>query len=418
MFNQRENINEVFTPRNPHVNAEMYIQRDEIEKSLYRSVLGSMHTFLFGESGNGKSWMYKKVLSDKNISYVVANCASASRNKSITNEIFSVIVNHDKARKTGYTEVKKAGIKAVVTSELSHQGEYEIIQKDNLLLAFEELSKKSNRKKSIIVLDNVETIIKNSELMEELSDIIILLDDERYAKYKVKFLLVGVPNEVIQYFTSVKNPTSVGNRIEEVPRVTGLNYKQVLELVERGFIKHLKVDLSETERKRLSLHIFNITLGVPQRIHEYCENLGYLIEDNNWEYSHDLLDDADRGWLLKGLRESYAVVDGYFNSKDTSVIRRNQVIYSIGKLATHQVDTIKIANVIEKEFPDNSPESNSGIGQILASLSKGSNPILKKNNNNSSNYIVREPRHLMCMRLVLFIDPITKQIKKKDFKLN
>lgn len=104
-------------------------------------------------------------------------------------------------------------------------------------------------------------------------------------------------------------------------------------------------------------------------------------------------------------------------SKDTSIIRRNQVIYAIGKLATHQVDTNRIASVIEKEFPDSSPDSNSGIGQILASLSKGSSPILTKNNN-GSNYIVREPMHLMCMRLVLYVDSVTKQIKKKDFKLN
>lgn len=213
----------------------MYIQRDEIEKALYRSVLGSMHTFLFGESGNGKSWMYKKVLSEKKINFVVANCASASRNKSIT-----------------------------------------------------------------------------SDLMDELSDIIILLDDERYARYQVKFLIVGVPNEVIQYFSSVKNPSSVGNRIEEIPRVTGLDYKQVLELVERGFVKYLKVNLSEIEKKRLSRHIFDVTLGVPQKIHEYCIKLGYLIEDNNWEYKLELLDDADHQWLLQGLRESYAVIDGYF----------------------------------------------------------------------------------------------------------
>ncbi|WP_299880009.1 hypothetical protein [uncultured Cocleimonas sp.] len=86
----RKKINEVFTPRNSNVNTNMYIPRAVLEQTLYRSVSGSMHSFLFGASGNGKSWLYKKVLSEKKLNYVVANCANASRKKSITKEIVSV----------------------------------------------------------------------------------------------------------------------------------------------------------------------------------------------------------------------------------------------------------------------------------------------------------------------------------------
>jgi ABC-type ATPase involved in cell division len=86
-------INEIFTPRNPDVNSKMYVSRPDLEKCLYRSIEGSMHSFLFGESGNGKSWLYKKVFSEKNINYVVANCANASRKKSITDEIYAVCIN-------------------------------------------------------------------------------------------------------------------------------------------------------------------------------------------------------------------------------------------------------------------------------------------------------------------------------------
>lgn len=348
---------------------------------------------------------------------MIANCANASRKGSITEEIYSSCVDSGHTVKTGFKETKKAGLTAVATAELSHEGEYEIVQEDKLISAFEILGERGKGKKSVIVLDNVETIFGSSQLMGELSDIIILLDDSRYAQHNVKFLIVGVPNEVINYFSSAKNTSSVGNRIEEVPRVTGLDYPQVRELVERGFGKYLKINLTDTQTRRLSRHVFDITLGVPQRIHEYCECLAYKVEDNSWKYNPELLEEADIAWLLKGLRECYTVINGHLNSDETSDGRRNQVIYAIGKVATHQIDTNKIGELIAKEFPESSPESKSGIGQVLGHLSKGSNPVLKKISNSNA-YSLADPRFLMCIRIMLFIDEDTGKVRKKAFRLN
>ena len=413
---QRKEINEVFTPRNPTVNIGMYIERPDMEKMLYRSVMGSMHSFLFGESGNGKSWMYKNVFTKKSVHHVVANCANASRKKSLTDEIYSVCVEHCPV-KTGFTETKTAGISYVGKAELSHKGEYVIQPQDKLLTAFESLYENSSEGKSVIVLDNVETIFSDEKLMGELSDIIILLDDARYAAFNVKFLIVGIQSEVIQYFSSSKNPSSVGNRIDEIQRITGLNYQQVQELIERGFKKYLLVELTEAQLKRLSLHIFNITLGVPQRIHEYCECLAYAIEDNDWVYSPSLLDNADHSWLLKGLRESYTIIEKHLNSEETTDGRRNQVIYALGKLAVHQIETNKVGDIVVSEFSKNFLESYSGIGIVLANLSKGENPILKKITNSNS-YVMTDPRHLMCIRVMLYKDPETEKISKKVFSMN
>jgi len=41
--------------------------------------------------------------------------------------------------------------------------------------------------------------------MDELADIIILLDDTRFAKLKVKILIVGTPTGVLDYFSKTKN---------------------------------------------------------------------------------------------------------------------------------------------------------------------------------------------------------------------
>jgi predicted GTPase len=64
LFKKNE-IKKVFTPRNNTVNKKMYIHRKELELELKRKINGSKHILIYGDSGCGKSWLYKKVLSDE-----------------------------------------------------------------------------------------------------------------------------------------------------------------------------------------------------------------------------------------------------------------------------------------------------------------------------------------------------------------
>jgi len=100
-------ISDVFTPRSAEVNLRMYVPRIALETALLDSLKGSMHTLIFGEIGNGKSWLYKKVLDQARITYAIANCGSASRKKSLTEEIRSVLIAEGAVQKTGYNETKR-----------------------------------------------------------------------------------------------------------------------------------------------------------------------------------------------------------------------------------------------------------------------------------------------------------------------
>ena len=66
--------------------------------------------------------------------------------------------------------------------------------------------------KKIIVLDNLESIFSSEKLMDELADIVILLDDSRYAECNINILIVGIPNGVLHYFSQTKNVESVLNQ--------------------------------------------------------------------------------------------------------------------------------------------------------------------------------------------------------------
>lgn len=375
----RKEVNEVFTPRRAEVNEQMYVQRPTLERNLIRAIMGSKHAILFGESGNGKSWLYKHVFVREKIPFVVANGGNASRLQSITEEISNAIFKEGNATKVGYNETKSAKISAVIAEgELSHEGHYEIKEKDLLLASFEQFNSQKKGLTGVVVLDNLETIYLTKERMQELADIIILLDDSRYAKFNIKILIVGVPNDVLAYFSKTKNLESVSNRIDEIEKVDGLSKDQVLSLVSKGFVGLLRAKITSSQTVKLSEHIYNITMGIAQHVHEYCECLAYKIEDDGWGYNDSLKTNADMDWANRGLRSSYQLVETKLNSRGSSISRKNQVILSIGTITSHQFDAAVIESKIRKLFPETVPATNMGIGTILNELSSDPNPLLRR----------------------------------------
>lgn len=407
-------ISSVFTPRNADVNLKMYVPRLDLENALLRSVHGTMHSLLFGDSGTGKSWLYKKVLDQNNIPYTTANCANASRFKSLTEEIFSALIPAGTSQKTGYTENKEATIKALVADgRLSHQNQYSVSVKEPLQEAFSAFRKRAGSDIAVLVIDNLESIFKSEALMDELADIIILLDDSRYSVFNIKLLIVGIPNGTLEYFSKTKNMESVANRIEELPKVAGMTLPQVTTLVSHGF-KLLEIPIPESELPFVSGHIYDITLGVPQRVHEYCEKLAYAVSDQSIGFNGDCLKMADREWTRVGLRQAYTVMESHLNSKRTAIARRNQVIFAIGKIKTHQFDSGTIAEKVRELFPTTSTGTGMGISNILGDLAIGESPLLSKNVKTNS-YRVIDPRYVMCIRVALYLNPETKTVEKRMF---
>lgn len=394
-------IPDVFTPRSAQVNLKTYVPRLDLERQLLRSVQGSMHSLLFGESGNGKSWMYKKVLDENDIAYRVANCANASRIKSLTQEIVSALTAPGTAQRVAFTENKEATIKVVVAEgKIVNQNQYKVHQDEPLAEAMARFRKSIGSRTGVVVLDNLESIFNTAVLMDELADILILLDDERYAKYNIKFLIVGVPNGVLEYFAKTKNLESVSNRIEEIQKVSGLNAPMVRTLVRTGFNDLLNFRLSDQAIGRIAGHTHHVTLGVAQRVQEYCEKLAYNIEDHRGVFTPDLLQQTDFDWLRQGMRQGYTVVESHLNSKRTTIARRNQIIFCIGKITVHQFDSPKVTEKLLEEFPDTTTAQNMGVGSILAELASGDSPLLRKNPN-TSEYRVCDPRYIMCIRIML-----------------
>jgi len=396
----RPKISEVFTPRRADVNPKMYIDRPEHEKALERSVHGTKHTIIFGQSGNGKSWLYKRVAEQLEWSLYICNMSNASRRNSITEEIAYQLTSSERIL-TNASEGMDAKAKAVVAEGgLSSRRDYKVRQEDPLERAFREARAEAGKRPLVIALDNLEVIFKSENLMSELANILLLLDDPRYAKHNAKFILIGTPADIVEYYQKTENLEPVANRLQEIPPVRGLTKSQVYSLLYKGLVQQLGIRIPVDLLKLWTSRIHHSTLGIAQRVHEYGEQLAYAIEANKWIAKTGHEEAAEEQYVKDSLYQSYAVVDRCLNEKNTKAGRRNQVIFSLGLLPGATFDTNTVEKIVREEFPNSTKDVALGIGQILGELCSREMGLLRRTPR-STEYRFADPRYLMCIRMML-----------------
>lgn len=412
MLFSRPKVNQVFTPRSADV-TDMYIARPELEKELKRALEGTLNPLIYGNSGTGKSWLYKKVLKDIKAQYEIANCANASRFDSLTGEIVERLLPSNSRELESIEEELHASCNTLIASGGGKsKRKYTYAKKDPLLCAFHQLRKSADNKTAVLVIDNLEAIVDNPKLMEELANIITLSDDSKYSQYNIKILIVGVPSLVLDYFSKVKNLPTIANRIYELPEVSTFRESQVSAFVENGFVSSLKVPIDKDVLDGWKSYIYQVTLGTPQRVHEFCEILGYQLEDNRWEATKELLKPATEKWIQQGLRESYVVVDSMMNDRETEIGRRNQVLYTLGTVYTHSFTSKSIGERLRKEFPKSTEGITLATNSILTSLA-GKEPSIIKKTAKKNEFEFTDPRYLMVLRAMLVKNANEKVTKKK-----
>ncbi len=388
---------EVFTPRSAEVNVGMYVARPELEKALRNALRGNLHMVLHGESGTGKSWLYKKTFTDLSTAYLVANLANASRLGTITSELKNLIDREGHATKVGYEEGKSAEASAgFAGGSISHTGDYELGQKEPFERALEYLRKKAGSNPAVLVFDNLEAAFTDP-MLKELADLLILCDDERYAKYKVKILIVGVPGGVKEYFYKTPHHSTVANRLYELPEVSRLHRDEAFELVRKGFRE--KLGYTVDSLPNLSRHVAWISDRIPQMVHEYCLELAFLCEESR-AVSEAAMGAADDAWLSKSQYHAYSVIEAHMNERDTKAGRRNQALYALSLCEGEQFKSSEIETLLRQEFPTSTHETALNPAQILAALAATDRPIVRRSPKGDA-FTFADPRYRMVLRAML-----------------
>lgn len=393
---------EVFTPRSSEVNRTMYVRRPGLEKQLERAVRGSKHILIHGESGSGKSWLYKQHFGEHEVTYVVANLANASRLGSVTKEIENVVAQEQPEVKSGFTESKKAKVSAVlVDGELEHETSVTVRGRDPFEECLALVRRRAGGKAAVLVLDNLEAIFGSSERMNELADLVILLDDQRYAVFNVKLLVVGIPGDVREYFNRTPNRESVANRLQELSEVARLPEEAAGTLVERGFRDVLRYRFEEAGLiETLKTHAAWVTDRIPQRLHEYCLEVAHLAESSQEMVRRRHLEDADWRWLQESLTNAYSRIEKAMNVKETKIGRRNQTLFALGHLRVSDFRANDVEDLVRSEFPTSTRGKTLNIGGLLAELADPMYGILKRSPKGDG-YMFSDPKYRMCIRVML-----------------
>lgn len=397
-FSRKYRPEDVFTPRAAAVNDEMYVDRSDLENVLKKHVVGTRHLIIHGESGNGKTWLYKKVFADLDIPYLVVNLANASRFGSFRKALEDKVSKKSPDEKLAQKVVQKSGgaSVSVLSAGYSDQRIYDMVSREPLEALMALLRREAgNGKKALIVLDNFEQIIGNDGLVKELSDALILLDDEDYAKFDVRFCIVGVPSDIRDYLAKHSAIETVANRVVEMPEVARLSKTEAEALVKKGF-SLLKIDCSEEfvseivwKTDRIAQHLHELGLEVAQT----CLEEGNTIDEK-------ILESSIAGWVNTSLSAVREAVDHNLNARDTKAGRRNQVIYSLGCLKIEDFKYTDVEEAVRLEFSESTKGVTLNVVQTLSALAGGDFPLIKRVPKGDA-YRFLNPKVKIAIRVIL-----------------
>lgn len=394
---------DVFTPRSASVNPRTYISRPDLEKQLKRSLQMPKHIVIHGESGAGKSWLYKKILNELDVYYEVANMGLCTTDPSIKS-VLAAMIGQRTASVSQSREVA-VGVPALAGGRLTENSTI-VISEDPFKNALQHISERSCDGRSCLVFDNLEQISKNPILIRELCGLLLLVDDEQYAQFEVKILLVGTSNEIRSIIHGADFSATLVNRLIEIQEVGRLTEEQGIELARRGFIDELGCEFwtqSAQSIKRLLSLINYHSDRIPQFLQELCLHIALSAEENDWILSPECLQQGCKDWIRTSLVKDVARVECNLNSVSTRIGRRNQVIFCLGLCKKYDISRDDIEKALRTEFPVSSNGVALNVGQILTDLTRGEHPLLAKSPKQKC-YRFVDPKFRIVIRWMLFKD--------------
>lgn len=408
IFNKMQ-PNDVFTPRSREINERMYVDRPELEERLEDAMKGDKYVIVHGESGNGKTWLYKRVLTHKKIPFEIINLANAVLHGSLIKAFDAKLAELGVEKPILRSEELDFGIRpGGIGGGGKQQTQIAIAAQSSFGGLVSYLNQKSRGRRSVLVLDNFEQIVDNQDSLKAVASIIISADEESIAKHGVKLLIVGVPRDLKQLVARVGNANTIANRLIEIPEVARMTLDEAKSLMKKGFEAELRCEF-QTNKNTLYEDMCWKTDRIAQQIHELCLKIALEAQRNNNVINDDIVNKAERKWLEESFSSDLGVIENLMNSRETKVGRKNQVIYSLGKCDKEDFKHSDIERIVRDEF-DVEENINLNLPQMLAKFAKAENPLIRRTPKNDA-YRFVSPKLKMVIRAGLQLDNEHKVVK-------
>ena len=381
----------------------MYIPRPELEADLKQALTINTNVLIRGDSGCGKSWLYKKVLTDLDAAYAIVNLAQARNFGSIAEAVFRTIAAGTDIVIGGKASGQVGVFGGLFPPAFGYSRETRRVAADPVIDAARLLRRRAGKKRlACIVFDNFEQIADDSRLIRELSTIIMQIDTPDWAIHNIHNIVVGTPANIREFFAQVGS-APIQNRIREIPEVGRLTFEQARDLVVTGFVDNL--GYPRTEAFPIVKDVAWMADRIPQHIHSLCLEIAFESERYNRKLDSDVVAGAQKRWLQVSESSSYvAIARQMQNTAGTAARRRNQALYALAQLDRLDFSAADVERNMRREFPVTSNVQNLGVGNILKYFADSSPPIIAPSAIGSGLYHFTNPIFRVCLRIMLVKD--------------
>lgn len=187
-----------------------------------------------------------------------------------------------------------------------------------------------------------------------------------------------------------------------------MTLEEAISLMSRGFENELKCKFS-LDKTSLYKDICWKTDRIAQQIHELCLKVALEAARNDNVIDSRVLQRAEKKWLEESFSSDLGVIENLMNSIETKVGRKNQVIYSLGKVDREDFKHSDIERIVREEF-DVDEGINLNLPQMLASFAKAENPLIRRTPKNNA-YRFVSPKLKMVIRAGLQLDTEHRVVK-------
>lgn len=410
---RRQDPHTVFTPRSGEVNEKMFVPRKELESALANALRGTKHILIHGQSGCGKSWLYKHRLSADGFRHLVAYMDNACRLGGLDAELRNLVERTGVARKRGYEEEKKAELGVVVKGKLGHTAKFEIGQKEPFEECLVALRNDAGSAPAFLVFENCESFSDYPDVRAAVTQCLLLLDAQHYAGYDVRLILVGVPKEIEKYFSAQGlNLATVVNRLTEIPEVGSLLPDEMECLVHRGLIEYLGLDVDYEEYVMECIGF--ITSRIPQYVQELCLEIALCAsaEQSN-RVTKEMLATAVCRWAQQSFSAIMPGVEEQMEC-DARTDMLSQVAYVVSRLDKEEFTANDVVEHFGLHPPQDTQMSPHRITQALEKMASGPTPLIQKRSAVRGSYGFVLPQYRLCIRAFYDLDEGSGRVFKKS----
>lgn len=370
---------EVFTPRAAEVNNLMYINRPVLEAELLTAIRTNYHVVVYGDSGCGKSWLYKHTFKDNNIFYDVIDFSGAKTADDVDLIILECLSGYEEYYETDKEEERKTSFNPQnMGAERVERTKFSKAPVSATALLMEAIRNAAKRKRAVLVLENIEHILDNEEVLNQVQRMVLDLDNKDLSKFKVTLCIVGVPAEVRELLTAGNKYQTIANRVVEIPEVNRLSIEGVKLFARRGFEQEL--DFTVESADFCYSQIAYMSDRVPQFVHDICLHSA-LIGEDVLTISPDIIEAASSKWLATNARQNHEFICDCLEGSGQMTTPTARVMYAISKcekryFTSEDIDKVQ-TDIFNKKLDGKKPRSK----RILTKLSIGEKRLLKCNEN-------------------------------------